>query len=67
MYEFVKFMGIVEFLDPPYPVPNRQCAKYVEPHFFTRPDTRLPNRSVSERVIKVDRSFDARKYEPSLF
>ena len=67
MYEFVKYMGIVEFLDPHYPVSNRQCETYVEPHYFTRPDRSMPNRSVSERALKVDKSFEPRIYEPSLY
>jgi hypothetical protein len=67
MFEYVKFMGIVEFLDPPCSVPNRQCAGYVEPHYFPGADRHPPSRQVSERNIKMDRSFEPGGYESRLF
>ena len=66
MFESVKFMGIVEFLDPHFPIAHRQCAGYVEQHYFTKQDKQRPNRSVSDHAMKVDRAFDPRMYEEDL-
>ncbi len=57
LMENVKFIGIVKFLDPPYPVPKRMADKYVEPHFFTGPDHHQPQREISDKITKAERVF----------
>lgn len=55
--ENAKIMKIAEFLDPPFPVPKRLSAKYIEPFFFTPADRQKPNREVSSKVFKINRLF----------
>lgn len=58
--EYAKFMSIVEFLDPPHPVPKRLSTKYVEPFFFTPADKTPPNRLRAKPYFKVHRFFTLR-------
>ncbi len=67
MFEYIKFMGIVEFLDPPTSNVNRQCAGYVEPHYFPKADRHPTSRQTSERALKLDRSFEPTGDDNRLF
>jgi hypothetical protein len=51
-------MQIIEFLDPPHPVPGRLSEKYVEPNFYTKADRTKPNRNRSSHGFKINRFFD---------
>lgn len=50
-------MKILNFLDPPHPVPKRLCDRYVEPFFFTPADKTPPNRLRSKKHFKLNRFF----------
>lgn len=56
-FENLKFVSIVQFLDPQYPLPARELPVYKEPYFFGGQDKRYPNRGVSNRALKLDRTF----------
>jgi hypothetical protein len=56
--DFAMAMQIIEFLDPPHPVPGRLSEKYVEPYFYTKADKTKPNRNRSSHGFKVNRFFD---------
>ncbi|RYH11432.1 hypothetical protein EON65_38860 [archaeon] len=61
--ENAKIMKIAEFLDPPFPVPKRLSARYVEPFFFTPADRQKPNREVSNKDFKINRLFQKLRVE----
>lgn len=61
--EFAKAMKIVEFLDPPHPVPKRLCDRYVEPFFYTPADRAPPNRLRSSKHFKINKFFTADAHE----
>jgi hypothetical protein len=56
--DYAMAMNIVEFLDPPHPVPSRLSEKYVEPNFYTKADRTAPNRKLASRWFKMNRMFD---------
>lgn len=55
--ENAKLIQILEFLDPPNPVPKRMVDRYVEPFFFTTADYTEPNRLRSDKHFKINRFF----------
>jgi hypothetical protein len=55
--ETARMIKIEEFLDPPYPVPTRLCAKYVDPFFQTPADRSPPNRMRASHHFKVNKFF----------
>jgi len=65
--EYAKFMSIVEFLDPPHPVPQRLSARYVAPFFFTPADKTPPNRQRAKPYFKVHRFFTLRTNDNDTF
>jgi hypothetical protein len=59
IYEFVKFVHMIQFLDPPESVAKRLCDRYVEPFFHNRVDkTYIPNRERTDRKVKIERIYE---------
>ena len=56
-YEFGKFVGIVECLDPHYPHSKKHAPAPVPPYFFPKRDLAAPPRSVNRRSIRVQRTL----------
>jgi hypothetical protein len=63
--EFAKAMKLIEFLDPPHPVPKRLCDRYVEPFFYTLADKAEPNRLRSPKHFKINKFFSLEPAGPS--
>ncbi len=55
--ENAKMIQILEFLDPPHPMPKRMVDRYVEPYFFTTADYTDPQRLRSDKHFKINRFF----------
>jgi hypothetical protein len=57
VYEFAKFIEIVECLDPISPHSLKHATIPVAPHFFPKRDTTLPPRQQSNRTTRVTLSL----------
>jgi len=58
VYEYVKFLGIVNFLDAPATISKKQAERPVHPYMYPMADKPLPLRRAVDRRIKVDKAFD---------
>lgn len=56
-YEFAKFVGIVECLDPISPHSKKQSVAPVPPHFFPKRDLTAPPRKMNHRDVRVQRAI----------
>ena len=56
--EFVRFMTVVEYLDPPCPLVTRLVKRNTLP--FPGPDKTKPNRERTDREVKILRMFTAK-------
>ncbi|KAJ1430678.1 hypothetical protein B484DRAFT_430501 [Ochromonadaceae sp. CCMP2298] len=59
--EFVRYLSIVEYLDPPHPTTSRNLVGYVQPHNFPLPDNQPPNRNRTGKFVKKFRMFHPRR------
>jgi len=58
VYEYVKFLGIIRFLDAPASISAKQCDHPVAPHMYPRADKPLKQRKSVDKRIKIDLGFD---------
>lgn len=58
-FQFVKFIGIVECLDPISPHSLKHTTIPVAPHFFPKSDRTPPPRIQNNRTIRVTRSLNS--------
>lgn len=52
VFEFVKYVGVVKFLDAPHPHTKAQTERPIEPHNFSLPDFTPPLRQNSKSALK---------------
>ena len=58
VYEYVKFLGIVNFLDAPSTISKKHAERPIHPNMYPMADKPLPLRRPVDRRIKVDKAFD---------
>ena len=58
VYEYVKFLGIIRFLDAPATISAKQCDHPVAPHMYPRSDKPVRTRNPVDKRIKIDLAFD---------
>jgi len=58
VFEYAKYLGIVQFLDSPATISKKQCEHPTGPNAYPLADKPLPLRRKIDRRIMVDKSFD---------